>query len=116
KNGIAERAIVKQGDVVIWEFAREIKKQSVSKKFMRKCAGEYEIADKRVQVALQPDGRFTIAIAGQPHFVLIPGKEETFDLKNTPGYHVEFREEIVGKITEAIITQPNGAFVLKKVK
>jgi carbamoyltransferase len=116
KDGVAERAIVKQGDVVIWEFTREIKKQSVSKKFMRKCAGEYEIADKRVQVAMQADGKFTMAVAGQPNYVLVPGKEETFDLQNTPGYKVEFKEGSQGKITEAIITQPNGAFVLKKVK
>jgi carbamoyltransferase len=116
KDGIAERAIVKQGDVVLWEFTREIKRQLVSKKFMRKCAGEYEIADKRAQVAMQADGKFTIAVAGQPHYVLVPGKEETFDLQNTPGYKVEFKEGSQGKITEAIITQPNGAFVLKKVK
>ena len=116
KDGVAERAIVKQGDVVLWEFTREIKRQSVSKKFMRKCAGEYQIADKRVRVAVQADGKFTIAVAGQPNYVLVPGKEETFDLQNTPGYKVEFKEGGQGKIAEAVITQPNGAFVLKKVK
>jgi carbamoyltransferase len=116
RNGMPERAIVKQGEVVLWEFTRIIQKQSVSKKFMRKCAGEYEIADKRVKVAMQDDGRFTITTAGQPNYVLVPGKDETFDLKNTPGYNVEFREGAQGAVAEAIITQPNGVFVLKKVK
>jgi carbamoyltransferase len=116
KNGSPERAIVKQGEVVLWEFARENKRQSVSKKFMRKCAGEYEVAGRRVKVALKDDGRFTITVAGQPDYVLVPGKEETFDLKNTPGYSVEFIEAAQGKITKAVITQPNGVFVSKKVK
>ena len=116
KNGFAERAVVDMGEQGEAVFTREYKRQSVSKKFMSKCAGEYEITDKKVKVALQDDGKFTITVAGQPNYVLIPGKDETFDLKNTPGYRVEFREGAQGAITEAIITQPNGVFVLKKVK
>jgi hypothetical protein len=116
KNGFPERAIVKQRDLALWEFTREVKRQSVSKKFMRKCAGEYEIADKRVKVAVQPDGKFTITVAGQPNYVLVPGKEDTFDLKNTPGYSIEFREGDQGAVMGAILTQPNGTFVLNKVK
>jgi len=48
--------------------------------------------------------------------VLVPGKDDSFDLKNTPGYSVEFGSDAQGNTTEAIITQPNGSFVLKKVK
>jgi len=116
KNGFVERAVVNMGEQGEAVFTRELKRQSVSKKFMSKCAGEYEIADRKVKVALQYDGKFTITVAGQPNYVLVPGKDETFDLKNTPGYRVEFRQGPQGAITQAILTQPNGAFVLQKVK
>lgn len=116
KNGFVERALVNMGEQGEAVFTRELKRQSVSKKFMSKCAGEYEIADRKVKVALQDDGKFTITVAGQPNYVLVPGKDETFDLKNTPGYRVEFRQGPQGAITQAILTQPNGTFVLKKMK
>lgn len=116
KNGFVERAVVDMGEQGEAIFTREFKRHAVSKKFMRKCAGEYEIADQRVKVALQDEGEFTITVAGQPNYVLVPGKDETFDLKNTPGYGVEFREGAQGAMAEAIITQPNGVFVLKKIK
>lgn len=116
RSGLPERAIVKQGEVLLWEFTRENKRQSVSRKSLRKWAGEYEIMDRKVKVALQDDGKFTITVAGQPDYVLVPGKGDTFDLKNTPGYSVEFRNGGQRAATEAIITQPNGTFVLKKVR
>jgi carbamoyltransferase len=116
KNGFVERAVVDMGEQGEAVFTREFKRHAVSKKLMRKCAGEYEITNEKVKVALQDNGEFTITVAGQPNYVLVPGKNEIFDLRNTPGYSVEFREDAQGAVTEAIITQPNGAFVLKKMK
>ncbi|HVG20010.1 MAG TPA: carbamoyltransferase C-terminal domain-containing protein, partial [Blastocatellia bacterium] len=116
KNGFVERAVVNMGERGEAIFTREQKRQSVSKKFMRKCSGEYEVADRRITVDMNDHGNFTITAPGQPQYILVPGKGEAFDLKNTPGYSVEFREGAQGAVTEAIITQPNGAFVLKKVK
>lgn len=115
KNGFIERAIVNMGEGGEAVFNREAKRQSISKKFMRKCAGRYEIANKRLTVALHNGGKFTVTAPGQPHYTLIPGKDDSFDLKNTPGYNIEFRENDRGAITEAIVKQPNGVFVLKKI-
>jgi carbamoyltransferase len=116
KNGNIERVVVDMGAQGEAVFTRELKKQSVSKKFMRKCSGVYKTADKQVKVALRDGGKFIITVTGQPDYALVPGKDDSFDLKNTPGYSVEFISDAQENITEAIITQPNGSFVLKKVK
>jgi hypothetical protein len=82
---------------------------------MRKCAGEYRIGEKTLKVAVLEDGKMIITGAGQPDYVLVQGKEGKFDLKNTPGYSVEFITDNQDKISGAVITQPNGAFLLEKL-
>jgi len=115
KNGFIERAIVDMGERGTAVFTREAQPPSLSKKHMRKCAGKYEIGGKTLKVSLLEDGKMIITSAGQPDYVLVPGKGVKFDLKNTPGYSVEFIKDKQDKITGAVITQPNGSFLLSKV-
>jgi carbamoyltransferase len=114
KNGFIRRAIIDMGERGSAVFTRQAKSRPVSKRYMRKCAGEYEIDDKSLKVSLLEDGKLVITCAGQPDYILVPGKEGKFDLKNTPGYSVEFIMDDQEKITSAVITQPNGAFRLGK--
>jgi hypothetical protein len=114
KNGFIERAIIDMGEQGSAVFTREPHTLPASKKYMRKCAGKYAIGDRALKVALLDDEKMTITAAGQPDYVLVPGKGGKFDLKNTPGYSVEFIEE-EDKITGAVVTQPNGSFLLTKV-
>jgi len=115
KNGFIERAIVDMGERGTAVFTREAQPLSLSKRHMRKCAGKYEIDGKTLKVSLLEDGKMIITSAGQPDYVLVPGKGVKFDLKNTPGYSVEFIKDKQDKITGAVITQPNGSFLLSKV-
>jgi carbamoyltransferase len=115
KNGIIERAIIDMGEQGSAVFTRDVKPRSVSKRYMRKCAGEYEIGDKTLKVSVLEDGKMIIKCPGQPDYVLVPGKGVKFDLKNTPGYSVEFIMDKRDKITAAVITQPNGSFLLSRV-
>jgi carbamoyltransferase len=114
KSGFLGRAFIDMGESGTAIFTREPKRSSVSKKYMRKCAGDYELEDKRLRVSLLEDGDFIITTAGQPNYVLVPGKGEEFDLKNTPGYSAEFVANEQGKISSLILKQPNGLFCLSK--
>jgi hypothetical protein len=114
KNGFVERAIIDMGERGSAVFTREHQPLPVSKKFMRKCAGKYQLGDKTLKVSVE-DAKMTITSAGQPDYVLVSGKGGKFDLKNTPGYSVEFLQDEQEKITGAVVTQPNGSFLLNKV-
>ena len=115
KNGFIDRAIVDMGERGSAVFTREAQPLPVSKKYMRKCAGKYALGDRTLKVVLLEDGKMTITAPGQPDYVLVPGKGGKFDLKNTPGYGVEFIQDEQDKITGAVVTQPNGSFLLTKV-
>ena len=114
KNGFLDRALVDMGERGSAVFTREPKRQSVSKKYVRKCVGEYEVNGKVLSVSVLEGGKFIITCPGQPNYLLVPGKGNEFNLKNTPGYSIEFIAEEKGKIDSAIVTQPNGVFRLKK--
>jgi hypothetical protein len=113
RNGFIGRAMIDMGERGSAVFTREAKPRSVNKGYMRKCVGEYQIGDRTLKVSQPEKGKLIITCAGQPKYVLVPGKEEKFDLKNTPGYSVEFIMD--KRITGAVITQPNGSFFLNKV-
>lgn len=115
KNAFIGRAIIDMGERGSTVFTRDAKPRPLSKSYMRKCAGEYRIGDKTLKVSLQEDGNMTITGAGQPDYVLVQGREGKFILKNTPGYSVEFIANGEDKITGALVTQPNGAFMLEKL-
>lgn len=115
RMGFVGRAVVHMGESGEAVFTRELKRKEVSKRFMRRCAGEYQVDDRRIKVSALDEGKFTITAHGQPHYPLVPGKGAQFDLKNTPGYAIEFIADSKGKVTEAIITQPNGAFRLSRI-
>lgn len=114
KNGFIDRALVDMGERGSAMFTREIKRASVSKRYMRKCAGSYKLDGQILRVSLMEDGEFIITSADQPNYTLVPSKGNLFNLKNTPGYSIEFVADEHGKITAAIVTQPNGAFRLIK--
>jgi carbamoyltransferase len=114
KNGFIDRALIDMGERGSAIFTREPKRLSVSKRYMRKCLGEYEVEGKVLRVSLSEDGKFIVSCAGQPDYLLVPGKGNEFNLKNTPGYSVEFIANEQGKITAAIVTQPNGSFRISR--
>ncbi|HYL97771.1 MAG TPA: carbamoyltransferase C-terminal domain-containing protein [Blastocatellia bacterium] len=114
KVGFFGRAVVDPGDGSEIVFTREPQVKAISKKFMRQCAGEYDFGGKRLIVKYSP-GSFTITAAGQPDYHLI-AQEDVFNLKNTPGYSVQFIADDGGAVSGAIVTQPNGVFYLERVR
>jgi carbamoyltransferase len=112
QNGFFSRAVVTGGGEIV--FTREPGVKAVSKKFMRKCSGAYQTAGRKLTVSYG-DGRFTITAPGQPKYLLVGG-DDRFDLKNTPGYSVEFVLRDDGGVTGINVTQPNGVFYLEKAR
>ena len=84
KHGFIERAVIYMGTIGEAAFIRGPEPEILSESFKSKCVGEYQSADKQLQVSLFDANEFTLKVAGQPPYVLIPGKGEQFDLKNTP--------------------------------
>jgi len=82
---------------------------------MRKCAGEYGLSNMRLNVLLEDD-RFMVTSPGQPYYTLVAGKDGRFDVKNTPGYSLEFVADQTGAINGVIVRQPNGEFSLGKAR
>lgn len=115
KHGFIERAIIYMGTNGEATFIRATEPRILSETFKSKCVGVYQAADKQLQVSLSDANELMVTIAGQPPYVLIPGKGEKFDLKNTPGYSIEFKMNAQEADTHIIVTQPNGVFTLRKV-
>jgi carbamoyltransferase len=77
--------------------------------------GEYEVAGRVLAVSLRAGGELVASLAGQPDYKLLPGTGREFLFKNTPGYQIEFKARR-GVVTEAVVTQPNGIYVLRKIR
>src|SRR5262249_50864466 len=113
RAGFVDRVVVTSTTGVEFVFTREVERRPVRKQFMRKHAAEYELSNIRLNVLLEDD-RFMVTMPGQPYYTLIAGKDDRFDLKNTPGYSVEFVMDQTGAIDGIIVRQPNGEFSLRK--
>lgn len=81
---------------------------------LESLTGEYYLGDKVIEVALRDGVKFVVTAPGQPDYELIPGTENEFKLKNTPGYSVEFETDAAGAAVRAVVKQPNGVFTLEK--
>jgi len=80
---------------------------------LQPIVGEYALGEMTATVTLA-DGALRLAIPGQPQYELLPKRGLTFDVKGLPGFSVEFKKDAAGKITEAVFSQPNGAFTARR--
>jgi carbamoyltransferase len=77
-------------------------------------AGDYHAKGKLLHVALRQGARLIVTTAGQPDYELTPAGDHKFNLKNTPGYSIEFETDEAGGVRGGTVTQPNGIFILIK--
>lgn len=81
---------------------------------LRSYVGEYSANGHSLQVSFHPDKNLTVTTSGQPDYELTPVRSHEFTLRNTPGYSIEFKQDQVGMVYQALVTQPNGTFTLNK--
>ena len=76
-------------------------------------AGDYVLNEKTANISVV-GGKLRLTVPDQPVYELVPTKGLAFDIKNLPGFSVEFEKEASGKIGEAVFHQPNGTFHAKR--
>lgn len=94
-------------------FTRMADASLKNKAFLEQFVGEYELMGMTVTVTLRGEDSLLVSVPGQGDVVLEPYQGTTFNLKNLPGFSIEFTQEN-GAVTEAKISQPNGTFVAPK--
>ena len=87
--------------------------EKISKDILQKLAGDYILNEQPVTFAVVGDV-LRLTVPGQPVYELVPRKELSFDVKELPGFSVDFQLDASGKVTEAVFNQPNGVFHAKR--
>ncbi len=98
------------------EFARAASGKGPDRAAIEPCIGAWEIPGAPVTLTIRLGGdTFFLLVPGQPEYELSPLKGLEFKLKNAPsGFSIEFKPESSGACNDALLTQPNGTFALKK--
>lgn len=84
--------------------------------FLKALAGAFAMADNptlSVTFALK-GGVLTASIAGQPAYDLVPYQGVEFKVKGLTGFSVRFILDAQGKVSEALLIQPDGVYTLKR--
>ena len=95
-------------------FKRQADESLRERSFLLDFTGEYQVGPLKLTVALKGDNTLTLAVPGQPLYELIPTRGTVFDIKGLNAFSIEFRRDVAGKISEAVIYQPKETHVAKK--
>jgi CubicO group peptidase (beta-lactamase class C family) len=108
KGNIDRLAIQLEPAVKELVFARMPDKSMNEAGFLVAFVGKYELMPGMVLEVILRD-MLIVAVPGQPNAELVPYQGTTFNIKGAPGFSIEFKGD------EAVVTQPNGVFVAKKL-
>ncbi len=95
-------------------FRRLGDKQLSDPAYLAKFEGDFKIEEQSVKFALTGK-TLTATLPGQPVYELEPARNNTFRLKELPGFSVQFIAGEGGAVDEAKFVQPNGVYVAKRV-
>ena len=97
-------------------FTRRPRRELTTLSYLEQFVGEYELVGMNMQVwvALKGDSALSLTVPGQPQYDLEPYQESEFRVKNLSDYRIVFQRDDGGKVREALLIQPGGAFTLKK--
>lgn len=114
KGNISSLAVRLEPSVEEIVFMRSAEKKMSERSFLEQFVGQYELMGTVVTISLKGEDTLTALVPGQPEYELVPYKGTEFNLKNLPGYSVEFKLDASGKAVEAVFKQPDGAYAMKK--
>lgn len=110
KGNIDRLEIQLEPNVKALIFTRMPDKSMQEVGFLSSFVGKYELIPGMVlEVSLRGSDTLIVTVPGQPTQELVPYQGTTFNIKGAPGFSIEFKEN------EAVVTQPNGVFVAKKL-
>ena len=83
---------------------------------LKKIAGEYDYMGMIATIELRENGELVAIVPGQGTFVLVLYRGTEFELQGVDGVSVEFKFDDDGNVTEAVVYQPDGTFIAKRVE
>src|SRR5690606_26579685 len=110
KGNIDHVSIPLQPGVTSIKFSRMPDESMMNKDFLEQFAGEYELMGMTVTITLRGEDTLIASVPGQGDQELVPYMGTTFNLKGLEGFSIEFKKNAEGKVIEALISQPGGAF------
>jgi hypothetical protein len=116
KGNIDRLAVQLELSVKEQVFTRMPDKTMKDRAFLDPFVGKYELLPGMVlTVSLRGEDTLIVSIPGQPDAELVAYQGTTFNIKDAPGFSVEFKRDPAGAVLEAVVTQPNGVFVAKRL-
>lgn len=115
KGEIDRVAVPLEASVKDIVFTRIPDMKAVEKSVLEKMAGEYvlEATGTKLTVSLRGETLY-VFVPGQPEYELVPAKENEFDFKGLAGFSLAFKPDASGAYPEAVVTQPNAVFTIKR--
>ena len=97
-------------------FTRVPDRQLSDRSFIEAFTGQYEIpgSPAPLTITIRGDHALVGSAPGQEDLELLPKRGTTFEVKGLAGFSMEFRKDAGGKVTEAVLYQPDTVIVLKK--
>jgi len=94
-------------------FERVASEQLKSTDYLQQFTGTYAFQGQTLTVRLRGGDTLTLTVPGQPTYELEPTTEGAFDIKDLPGFSVEFVKE-GDAVARMILNQPNGTFTAER--
>ncbi|MBN1317142.1 MAG: serine hydrolase [Anaerolineales bacterium] len=116
KGNISQLAIPFEAeveDIVLTRVASPAMRQH---DFLEPFTGAYEVLGETMTVSFKRDDALSVILMGQPEQELDPYRGTTFKLKEQPNISIEFVQDELGTILEAIISQPGAVFNAKRIE
>ncbi len=95
-------------------FTRMPDRAMTTRSFLEPLAGQYLLGNITYTVSLEGEMALSLIVPGQPKYELVPRRGTTFDLKGLSGFSIEFKKDDSGKVTEAVLYEPDGTYVAKR--
>lgn len=88
--------------------------EKLDRAILDSLTGQYVLGPTTVSVSIRGDNMLTLMIPGQPVYELVCTRGLVFDVRNLPGYSIEFKRNSSGAVSEAVFSQPNGTLVARR--
>ena len=94
-------------------FSRIVQQKMKEASFLGQFVGEYELSNIILTISFKQD-KLVLSAPNQPDYDLLPYTETDLKFNALSGFSIKFLPNETGVFTEALITQPNGVFNVKK--
>ena len=116
ENGKLESVVlpIEQGANPKVEFKYTTRAEKLSKADLERYAGIYALEGVESKLSVR-DSSIFLVVTGQPEYELVPLGNHAFDIKNLPGFQINFEMGKENRAIAFLFTRPNGtSFRLKK--